>query len=871
VAIDFDSAFEALTSHPPLPWQAALFQEFRAGRFPRAIDIPTGLGKTSIVAIWLLAVAAAAGEEGLVRTPRRLVYVVNRRTVVDQTTTELERIRESLLNSAALVGIREALMRMGGPREGAFALSTLRGAFADNAEWRQDPSAPAVICGTVDMIGSRLLFGGYGCGFKSRPLHAGLLGQDALLVHDEAHLEPAFQVLVEAIASQQQNDGDARPLKVTAMTASTRDASGVFGLTEADQRHPLVQSRTRAAKKLRLHSVSETNELPDTIAALAGGMRQSNGAILVFLRRVDQLEKVAAALEKSGCHIQMLTGTKRGLERERLMLSDPVFARFIDVPGVPPAAGTVYLLCTAAGEVGVNMSADHMVGDLTPFDSLLQRLGRVNRFGAGDADVELVFASGDADSAFDAAVGRTLNVIRNLPMMKGGLLDASPSALASIPLHERLSAYTPAPAILVVSDILFDAWSSTTVREYGAARPPVGPWLHGVSPVEPPGTAVCWREEVELIRGPELLAAYPPEELLEDYPIKAFETLSDRSDRVIKHLQALAVRLPDAPAWVMSLSGSIQTFSLRELTGLKDLRDRLAAATVVLPPTVGGLRFGRDQRSLGTLDGRAEFLPERRADYDVSGEWVDAAGLPKRVRTWDAQPLPGMRMVRQLTFASTDENDDEARRWAWWVRSVAADDDGSRTAARAVNLDAHLAQTESTVVRFCEAAALPPREAHVLRLAARWHDLGKNRAVWQRSIGNQSWPDTVLAKSAAPMSVPLSPYRHEVGSLIDLTRLDEFTALAPDDQELLLHIVAAHHGRARPHFTDWESMDPESEDHLVRAILNEVPLRFAKLQRRYGRWGLAYLESFLRAADAAASSGAVNGTNASLNLEAGVP
>ena len=47
--------------------------------------------------------------------------------------------------------------------------------FADNADWRNDPRRPAVIVGTVDMAGSRLLLAGYGCGFKSKPLHAGFL------------------------------------------------------------------------------------------------------------------------------------------------------------------------------------------------------------------------------------------------------------------------------------------------------------------------------------------------------------------------------------------------------------------------------------------------------------------------------------------------------------------------------------------------------------------------------------------------------------------------------------------------------------------------------------------------------------------------
>jgi CRISPR-associated endonuclease/helicase Cas3 len=61
------------------------------------------------------------------------------------------------------------------------------------------------------MIGSRLLFCGYGRGFKSRPLHAGFIGQDTLLIHDEAHLEPAFQELVDAVEAEQVRCGEFRP------------------------------------------------------------------------------------------------------------------------------------------------------------------------------------------------------------------------------------------------------------------------------------------------------------------------------------------------------------------------------------------------------------------------------------------------------------------------------------------------------------------------------------------------------------------------------------------------------------------------------------------------------------------------------------
>jgi CRISPR-associated helicase Cas3 len=77
-----------------------------------------------------------------------------------------------------------------------------------------------------------------------------------------------------------------------------------------------------------------------------------------------------------------------------------------------------------------------------------------------------------------------------------------------------------------------------------------------------------------------------------------------------------------------------------------------------------------------------------------------------------------------------------------------------------------------------------------------------------------------------------------------------------DDQqkeayELAMHLIAAHHGNARPHFAN--PRDPEFGDSQCKAAHVASIQRYARLQRIYGRWGLAYLESLLRAADAAAS------------------
>ena len=90
----------------------------------------------------------------------------------------------------------------------------------------------------------------------------------------------------------------------------------------------------------------------------------------------------------------------------------------------------------------------------------------------------------------------------------------------------------------------------------------------------------------------------------------------------------------------------------------------------------------------------------------------------------------------------------------------------------------------------------------------------------------------------------LAGYRHELGSI----------ANNPDEEELVLHLIAAHHGHARPYFGD-QSHDVEKFGESQKQI-DATPERFARLTDRYGPWGLAYLEAILKAADAEVSGSA---------------
>jgi len=856
----FDYAFEKLTGHPPFPWQRRLYDSFENGNIPPSCNLPTGLGKTSVVAIWLIAVANGA------KVPRRLAYVVNRRTVVDQTTAEAEKLRENL-RKPELTELAERLQGLcAGRYEMPLAISTLRGQFADNREWSADPSRPAVICGTVDMIGSRLLFSGYRIGFRSRPLHAGFLGQDTLLVHDEAHLEPAFQKLIQVIEKEQIRCNDFARLTVMELSATSRGVGDVFELTqgEKDGNVPIVRERLFAKKAVGFKR-AERAKVASRIAELALRHKDSDKAVLVFVRTVDDVKTVRSTLMNRKHKVdekqtQMLTGTLRGLERDRLATEDPVFARFLVEPKAHPMSGTVYLICTSAGEVGIDMSGDHMVCDLTTLDSMAQRFGRVNRRGGGAAEIDVVYEDDPnpkkKDDPFEQARWATLDCLRRLPACDwiDDRLEATPhhigSLIRQLAEDERRAAFAPEPTILPVTDILFDAWTMTTIRDKMPGRPPVAPYLHGLEGWQQPETQIAWREEVGLLTGT-LLEQYPPRDLLDDFPLKPHELLREPSYRALKEIASLARRHPHNPAWLVDEQGTVKILTVAELSDTKRKR-QIEGCTILLSPSVGGL-------SHGMLDGASEQADDVSSGwFDRESQWqpwVDEAERPYRVRLWSddkqyGHKTKGMRRIRSIAFDSLEDDEDaDHRTWDWYeLRPL----EGGRTAQKAVEFGTHVEDVERWARLIITGLSLPDEIAEAIFLAARLHDHGKKREPFQSALGNRRF-DLLLAKSGRKGARLPEPFRHEFASVADAANDADVQRLSSPMQDLVLHLIAAHHGRARPHFPIDETLDPKPATD-AEGLAVEIPRRFARLQRQYGRWGLAYLESLLRAADWAASA-----------------
>lgn len=863
----------------PFPWQERLLWVLLDGQMPRALDLPTGLGKTSVMAIWL--VARACGASGL---PRRLVYVVDRRAVVDQATEEAESLRRWVDGS----GFEQAL----GLSARGLPISTLRGQFVDNREWLEDPTSTAIVVGTVDMVGSRLLFEGYGCSRKMRPYHAGMLGTDTLFAIDEAHLVPPFVHLLTAAADRPDLRGKegssvvVPPLKLLSLSATGRDrGDAVFRLDDRDRAHPVVHKRLAGHKRARIEVLGNSDKLPEVLAAHAwrlASVQSEPVRVLVFCNKRDDAEKARSALLKAARSdrgakgavpgAELFVGGRRICERTR---AGHALRRLGFLAGSERPADHAFVFATSAGEVGVDLDADHMVADVVAWERMVQRLGRVNRRGERVAEVFLV---ADPKAPFSEQVQSLLGL---LPADSKGRRDVGLTALMELRnAHPARvdAASTPEPLFPPLSRAVLEAWSLTSLLDH-PGRPEVQPWLRGwpdPEEAEAAQTGVIWRAMLPAADQPDdpHAAAF-----FEAAPPHASERLDLDTHRVVEWLTARckactsnadaerAFGKRDVVGWCLDGAGTpTRAFRLRDLARKLSTRDKkemerlLAGALLIVDAALAGLS------GEGMLDPKAA-VPPMTGDVGAA-EWASAL-LGRELEEGESPPVTfrvanrtdaevvhgaGWRERLRLPVAYA-EGDEAVTRWLVvdkWRHNGATEEDRS-TARRPQALSEHQRWTAAEAERIAAALALPEPLRSALVIAARIHDEGKRARRWQRAF-NAPAAGGPFAKTRGPVNVALlGGYRHELGSLLKVRASvpDDLAALPPEAQALALHLVAAHHGFARPCIrTDGCDQAPPS---VVDDMAAEIGLRFADLQVTWGPWGLAWLEMLLRAADQRAS------------------
>jgi CRISPR-associated endonuclease/helicase Cas3 len=950
-----------------------------------------------------------------------LVYVVDRRVIVDQATDEAERLwealRQALLDTSSSLHplaqiLREASMR---GTESLIALSTLRGQKADNREWCLDPSRPAIIVGTVDMIGSRLLFSGYGkVGINHRSLQAGLLGQDALVVIDEAHLSPVFIETLLNIKKAVQQTPSLRPFHVMSLSATLGKHGKPF---EIDEPRELQNEQAR----LRLNAKKQIEFLPfDQTAKAKEGKKasrkeideafaerlvnrviqneraagpESARSVVIFVRTVDlvntiaeklgtELEKLAAWSEavepvdkkelkklRDGIEgrILKMTGEMRGYERdmEQLVKSEK-FRAFLPKRDRETPRPTQYLIATSSAEVGVNLDADDGLCDLSTLDSMIQRIGRINRFGKTESTITVVvdeqglnaFASayrkdeerqqtvskltGEIDhlqcrlttalvdkaakketqkeinakkserkklekKVADNAAGniepsdaklyftwKALKAVED----ETGRTNASPLALRNL-LAANQKALPDPPVCPPFDEARVDDWAMTSLKQQDYPRPLVQYWLRGVIEDESAQTTFVWRLDLDQ---PDFASVSDDEalsravELATAIPIQPKERANVTTPRAADLLKALAGKFPDRPVVLIDSSGEAKAYALLHFKE-KDknyIFAMLAFSTVILPCSVGGLdEDGNPTANLKDSRRVADVIEQEHKEwtrylivrhpsdsYSIRqyGQIADEADEAELFSSWQAavRSVPKDKGVCdnakeiQKTFAEVKEDEktavsyiafffnpktgrDEEKAWLEADRVLREEDDevGS-LGLRTRTVAEHDADVELYVRNLAERIGLPGEIIEALAAAGFRHDKGKAREWWQRAIGNHDPTGTFYAKSSEN-SFDHSfnqGYRHEFGSLVE--SLEDEEIKAHPHRDLILHLIAAHHGYARPHFPE-RAFDHDLPKPRSRQVAHEAMLRFNRLQRQYGWWQLAYLEAVLKAADAMAS------------------
>lgn len=418
--------------HEPFLWQLDLVAQLINGDVPDRIDVPTGFGKTSVVLAWAYALAATADRPAPL--PRRLFFVVDRRLVVDAAHDTAIELRDTLDSAIAsdrpvAAAVADRLRRLhGDPSLPALSPVRMRGGTTWEARWLARPDQAALVVGTVDQFGSRLLFRGYGTSPGMRPIDAALTGTDAWLVIDEAHIaEPLVQTVARVREIQTEwpdavpdDSGSVERLATTPLRRTLMSATGSGDGTvlradlEAEATPDPTRSRAvatagRRAGASKPTSLVEITNLKSSSPRTRRRTAQRLGqALAVLARRSDPDARVITVIANTiatartahghlvdqGEDALLLVGRSRAFERDQLVAS-PAFAQARVGASRSPDDPRLYIVATQTIEVGADLDFDLLVTEAAPLSSLVQRFGRVNRLGERSDHVSaIVHAAG---------------------------------------------------------------------------------------------------------------------------------------------------------------------------------------------------------------------------------------------------------------------------------------------------------------------------------------------------------------------------------------------------------------------------------------------------------------------------------------------
>ena len=911
----FDDFYWELHGHPAFPWQMRAARKAAAGEWPDAVELPTGSGKSSLLDIALWAQACQAHWDPTEMTaPRKIIWATPRRALVDEATGRAEYLVACLEQGTtpAILATAERLRSLS-PDGALPVLLSLRGGLR-NAETRSDfpnPAQPAVFVTTVPMLGSRLLARPYGqVGWRTRSVHASI-AVDSLLLLDEAHLIGPLRETISRMSEmglvKEMLPKGRRFARMVAVSATHESDPGipaqeeVFRLDDDDLDNEVLRERINAQKTLEVRDITDAKKSPfqrgKKMAAIVQeqlAARDRPTAAILYCNDPNTAREAAAALNNSENECRVLLATGRMRPAEAAARSDEI-KQLIGVGSNCELDKHVVVVATQTLEVGADLDVPLMVIQACGAQALVQRLGRLNRLGEQEGGGQAVWAHTSPDNAETKSDPASWALYGTEPAQiwksawpsGSGTVDASPDALQSL-LNDidRQKTRTAAITGEVVRKL-----AATSIRDGGA--PDIEPYISGPQTEGLDKARIAWRTHLPEA-GERIWPRVSDSETIE-IPIRELWPSSKRAsgkratavtplfteDRkpsrrfMLMDADGIAREADPSPAgrprpgttiviaaadggntadgWDPQSDGHVTDLSIEDGFTTLSLSTLTSLYGTTLPEGTGELldilysdHEEATPQELAEVVGRLlELLGDNTPEgYDESG-WRDSVDSKKaevflRDGLWRVRPQksPGLTLEDQEELSITGGQNDYP-------------------------LDEHGRDVGHRAQRVCASVGLSEGIARDIVHAAEAHDIGKADPRFQRLLGytNGQRP---MAKSPSSrgMQRRLDDNRRSGfpagGRHEELSRRALEQAAASD---VVLHLVASHHGHARPLIpptaaqpsTGAEIPLPDGSTACIDSDLGKVdweqPARFAATQEELGVYGLMLAETILRCAD----------------------
>lgn len=734
-SFDFDVFFREVHTWEPFPWQIELAAEVIERGWPEQLDLPTASGKTSVLDIAVFSLASQAADAQR-RAPLRIFFVIDRRVVVDQAARHAKKLALALRASLddpgkfpALHAVASRLSAFGGYTP--LHVAVLRGGIYREPAWYYAPNQPLICLSTVDQVGSRLLFRGYGVSEAMRPVHAGLIGCDSLIIVDEAHVSTPFVNTVRNVGRYLGSAWAERPLSKPFATVEL-SATQRVGKSEPfrlhpkhDHEHPVLGPRLTASKRAFLECPVDFEK---TAAQKATQLLAYDDVqvVGVIVNRVGSARAIFELLRTNlGIDVILVTGRARPYDRE-VLLEEWLALAASGRNRSQRLDRKLIVVATQTIEVGADLDFDALVTEAASLDALRQRFGRLDRLGERKVSRAWILMRRceetdipNDDPIYGPALARTWKWLNEqLAKRKKAYKkrDArfenevgSAVDFGILALNERLKAtddITPLLSTRKTAPALLPACLDTLVQTCPTPAPDVdvSVFLHGAEAAASSDVQIAWRADLlpgDEVHWPEIVSVLPPrsaETISVPLPAVRAWLLKQPSPQIADVEGVSVVELGESDGRT-AIRGACR-WGGKERTEVVPPKNILPGDTIVVPALYGGCdSFGWKPDEPAPVRDIGDFIERGRVSLRLFAERFTGMS-PEIVAAW-----------RRFVQAQEKEDELAGEDALVGLLSELADSEAEPTPGGTTALGDIVAQRERRSLRVCAAELLKVRRA----------------------------------------------------------------------------------------------------------------------------------------------------------------